>query len=244
MGQNDSIPEVMLAQEDAVINRGPGARKEVEGAFGLGGETEGTLILTDRRLIYVHGKEKEVDIRVGAFSQKRLFFTDVESLNSMPLDSASVEIPLSKIVKVTGHHGEAIAPKLEVKWTDFNGAVRATEFVQQMTGGSRRKNLNDWANVVERLRAKQQRVVPLPPAPSGETLEGRILGALGDMQDKGLLTIENEVEERFALDLDPDVVEAACDRLAASGLVKRFAPQGEDPYYRKVSPLGEDDLSA
>jgi hypothetical protein len=234
----------MLAQEEAVINRGPGARKGVEGAFGLGGETEGTLILTDRRLVYVHGEEKEVDIRVGAFSKKRLFFSDVESLNSMPMDSASIEIPLSRIAKVTGHHGEALAPKLEVKWTDHGGAIRAAEFVQQITGGSRRKNLNDWAVVVERLMKKQQKVLPLPPAPSGDTLEGRILGALGDMQEKGLLTIENEVEERYRVDLDPDDVEAACGRLVASGLVMRFAPRDEDPYYRKVSPLGDDDLSA
>jgi hypothetical protein len=234
----------MLAQEEAVINRGPGVRKGVEGAFGLGGETEGTLILTDRRLIYVHGKVKEVDIKVGAFSKKRLFFSDVESLNSVPMDSASVEIPLSKIVRVTGHHGEAIAPKLEVKWTDDNGAVQGAEFVQQITGGSRRKNLNDWAGVVEKLMKRQQKVVPLPPAPSDDTLDGRILDALGDMQEKGLLTIENEVEERYGIDLDPDDVEAACGRLFASGLIKRFAPRDEDPYYRKVSPLGDDDLSA
>ena len=93
----------MLAQEQAVIRRGPGIRKGVEAAFGLGGETEGTLVLTDRRLVYVHGNEKEVGLRVGAWSAKRLFFSDVESLDSMPLDSASVEIPISKITKVVGH---------------------------------------------------------------------------------------------------------------------------------------------
>ncbi len=51
--------EIMLSQEQAVIRRGPGVRKEVESAFGLGGETEGTLVLTDRRLVYVHSNEKE-----------------------------------------------------------------------------------------------------------------------------------------------------------------------------------------
>jgi hypothetical protein len=238
------MPEVMLAQEEAVINRGLGIRKGVEGAFGMGGESEGTLVLTDKRLVYVHGNEKEVDLRVGVFSQKRLFISDVEDLSSMSLDSMSFEIPISTVTLVAGHGGEAIAPKLEVKWTDQSGAARATEFVQQITGGSRRKNLNDWAEVVEKLRRKQLKIMPLPPAPSGDSLEGRILGALGDMQEKGLFTIESELEERFGIDLDPEEVEEACGKLVAAGLVRSLAPPEEDPYYRKVSPLGDDDLGA
>jgi len=234
----------MLGQEQAVIRRGPGIRKGVEGAFGLGGETEGTLVLTDRRLVYVHGNEKEVDLRVGAWSAKRLFFSDVETLDSMPLDSASVEIPLSRITQVKGRSGEAVAPKLEVRWADQGGAAQATEFVQQITGGSRRKNLNDWAKVIEKLKAKQIKIRPLPPAPDENTLEGRILDALGDMQDKGALTLEEEVEEKYKVDLDPDEVEAACNRLTKAGLVRKTAPRGEDPYYTKVSSLGDDDLSA
>lgn len=244
MGQDNSVPEIMLAQEQAVIRRGPGIRKGVEAAFGLGGETEGTLVLTDRRLVYVHGDEKEESVRIGGFSAKRLFFSDVESLSSMALDSESVEISVSNIVRVVGHHGEAIAPKLEVTWIDGAGATRATEFVQQISGASRRKNLNDWAKVIEKLRAKQLKITPLPPAPGGDTLEGRILGILGDMQEKGLLTIENEVEERYKVDLDPDDVEAACERLVAADLVLKPMPRYEDVYYRKASPLGAEDLSA
>jgi len=244
LGQDSSPPEIMLAQEQAVIRRGPGIRKGVEAAFGLGGETEGTLVLTDRRLVYVHGDEKEESVRIGGFSAKRLFFSDVENLRSMPLDSESVEIPISKIVKVVGHHGEAIAPKLEVNWAEGGGAIRATEFVQQISGASRRKNLNDWAMVIEKLKAKQLTIVPSPPAPGAETLEGRVLGVLGDMQEKGLLTIENEVEERYKVDLDPDDVEAACEKLIDAGLILKPMPRYEDVYYRKASPLGADDLSA
>jgi hypothetical protein len=244
LGEDFPTPEVMLAQEEAVVNRGPGIRKGVEAAFGQGGETEGTLLLTDRRLVYVHGNEKEEDLRVGTFSKKRLYISDVEGLGSMPMDSSSFEIPLSSLTKVVGHGGVAIAPKLEVRWTDQGGASRATEFVQQITGGSRKKNLDDWAEVVEKLRRGQQKIVALPSAPTGDSLEGRILGALGDMQEKGLLTIESEVEERFGLDLDPDEVEEACGKLVAAGLVRNLSPAEDDPYYRKVSPLGDDDLSA
>jgi hypothetical protein len=242
LGQDNPAPEVMLAQEQAVIRRGPGIRKEVEGAFGLGGETEGTLVLTDRRLVYVTGKGRE-QLMVGALSQKRLYFADVESLASMSLDSSGLEIPLSKITRVVGHGREAMAPKLEVAWAE-GGAAKTTEFVQQVTGGSRKRNLGDWAKVVDKLRKNQLRVAALPSPPPADSLEGRILGVLGDMQEKGALTIEGEVEERFKLDLDPDEVEAACGRLVKAGLVKRFSPKGEDPYYRKVSPLGDDDLSA
>ena len=244
MGEDYPMPEVMLAQEEAVINRGPGIRKGVEAAFGQGGESEGTLVLTDRRLVYVHGNEKEVDLNLGTFSKKRLYISDVEGLGSMPMDSSSFEIPLSSLTKVVGHGGGAIAPKLEVRWTDKTGAARATEFVQQMTGGSRKKNLDDWAEVVEKLKKKQQKIVTLPPAPADDSLEGRILGALGDMQEKGLITLESEVEERFGLDLGPDEVEEACGRLVGAGLIRNLAASGDDPYYRKVSPLGDDDLSA
>jgi len=238
------VPEVMLAQEQAVIRRGPGIRKGVEAAFGMGGESEGTLVLTDSRLVYVHGNEKEESVRIGGFSAKRLYFSDVESLDAMPMDPASVEIPISKIAKVVGHHGEAIAPKLEVNWTDGKGAARATEFVQQISGASRRKNLNDWAKVIEKLKSKQLKIKPLPPAPSGDTLEGRILGVLGDMQEKGLLTIESEVEERYKVDLDPDDVQAACDKLISGGLILKAELRYEDLFYRKVTPLGDDDLGA
>lgn len=238
-----SSAEVMLAQEQAVIRRGSGLRREIESAFGLR-ETEGTLVLTDRRLVYVHGNEKEEDIRTGAIGGKKLFFADVEELNSMELDSMSVEIPVSKIAKVTGHRKEAVAPKLEVKWADTNMAIRIDEFVQQVTGGSRKKNLNDWARVIDKLRTRQLRITPLPTAPGEGTLEGRALVVLGDMQDKGALTIEEEVEGKYKVDLDPDAVDAALAKLVALGLVKRFAPKDEGPYFRKASPLGDEDLSA
>lgn len=235
----------MLAEEQAVIRRGPGIRKEVEAAFGFGGETEGTLVLTDRRLVYIHeGREQQESVRIGLMSAKRLRFSDVQALNSMTLGSGSVEIPLSRIVGVAGHHEEATAPKLEVSWTGKDGEGMRTEFVQQVTGGSRRKNLNDWAKVIQRLKAGQIKLARLPPHPGAETLEGRILGVLGDMQQKGVFTIESEVEARYKLELDPDDVGSACARLSTSGLVRKFSPPGEDESYSLVSPLGEDDLTA
>lgn len=242
MPQDNSKQEVMLAQEQAVIRRAPGIRKEIQATFGVG-DTEGTLVLTDQRLVYVHGDEKEEGLPIGGWSAKRLYFSDVETLDSMPLDSASVQIPISKIAKVAGHRGEALAPKLEVSWSD-GGKARADEFVQQITGGSRKKNLNDWAKVIQKLKAGQLKIAQLPPAPGDDTLEGRILRVLGDMQQKGLFTIEEEVEGQYKVDLDPDEVESACGKLVVAGLVRKFAPSDEDPSFVKISPLGDDDLGA
>ncbi len=185
-----------------------------------------------------------MNLPLGAFSVKRLYFADVDDLDSMTLDSASMEIPIPAISKIKGHRGEATDPKLEVQWKDQTGATQSTEFVQQITGSSRRRNLNDWAKVIEKLKAGTLKIAPLPSAPGTDTLEGKALEVLGDMQEKGPLTIEEEVEEKYKLDLDPDEVEQACEKLAAAGLVTKTVVKGEDTYYRKASSLGDEDLNA
>jgi hypothetical protein len=234
----------MLAEEQAVIHRGAGLKKEIEGAFGFGGETEGTLILTNRRLIYVHNAaEEEVDLPIGFFTYKALFIVDIEGLDSINNDSQGLEIPLSQIVRVKGHGGrDAIAPKLEVDYAIQSGETHSTEFVEQITGASRKKNLNDWAEIIEKLKAGQVKLIELPDAPSESTLEGRIYRAFGDMQEKGALTIEEEVEKRYSVDLDPDDVVAACDKLVGMGLIRKADTDEGDPFYTRISALGENDV--
>ena len=234
----------MLAEEQAVIHRGVGFKKEVEGAFGFGGETEGTLILTNRRLIYVHlAAEQEVDLPVGLLTYKALFIDDIEGLDSISNDSEGLEIPLSKIVRVEGHGGrDAIAPKLEVDYTSKSGETHSTEFVEQITGASRKKNLDDWAEIIKKLKAGQVKPIELPDVPSEGTLEGRIYRALGDMQEKGALAIEEEVEERYHVDLDPDDVVSACNKLVGMGLIRKADTDEGDPFYTRISPLGENDV--
>ncbi len=239
MGQS----EVMLAEEQAVIHRGTGFKKEVEGAFGFG-ETEGTLVLTNQRLIYAHkAAEEEVDLPVGIFTYKSLFIDDIEGLDSIGNDSEGLDIPLSQIVRVEGHGGkDAIAPKLELQYTIQSGETCSTEFVEQITGASRKKNLNDWAQMIRELKAGQVKLIEFPGAPSEGTLEGRIYRALGDMQEKGALTIEEEVEERYHLDLDPDDVVAGCDKLVGMGPIRKADTDEGDPFYQRISPLGQNDV--
>ena len=54
------------------------------------------------------------------------------------------------------------------------------------------------------------------------------------MKEKGTLTIEEEVETEYKLDLDPDDVQSACDRLTTKGLLVRFSELTGDSFYRKA----------
>jgi hypothetical protein len=242
----DPTGEVILAEEEAVINRGIGLVNELETAFDVSGkQTEGTLLLTNRRLIFVVGGERQENIPIGTISTKGLYYADVEALNAIGADSRHFSIPIDSIVKVIGHNRLAeasglVSPKLEVRWNE-DGRLKTTEFVEQIAGRSRRKDLNDWSSVIERLKAGQQKIIALPPLPDANSLQGRILGVLGDLQEKGLFTIEGEVEQRFGVDLEPDAVEKACEELASIGLLRKVGKPEEGPFYRRVSPLGEAD---
>jgi hypothetical protein len=240
--------EIILAEEEAVINHGVGIVQEAESDMDVGKQTEGNLVLTNLRLIYAHGAQKEVDIPMGIIDpfasqgKKRLIISDVEELDDIPADPYNIMIRITTITSVKGHHTPGFAPKLVLKWNEA-GVDKATEFIEQETGRSRRRNLNDWAPIIERLRTGKQKITILPPAPDRGTLEGRILLVLDDMQEKGMLTIEREVEEKFNTDLEPDQIKEACERLVVQGLIRKTDSSPEDPFYIKVSPLGEDDVN-
>jgi len=233
--------ELMLAQEQGVIMRGAGAKKELEGDFGFGGELEGTLILTNRRLVFVITNEKEDDLPLGPLGKMRVFYSDVEDLGSIPTDAGNLFVPIFSISSVSGHKMELTRPSLEVKWLD-GSEEKGVVFIEIVTGRSRKRNLNDWAPVIERLKMSGQKLIPIPKAPDIETLEGKIMRILSDMQWKGILGIEEEVETSFKTQLDLDEVQAACDKLCSQGLLKQRSEAG-DVFYRKRSPLGDDDLS-
>jgi hypothetical protein len=231
--------EVMLAQEQGVIMRRAGKEKELEG--GLGGELEGTLVLTNRRLIFVCTDAREEDFKFMEGARvMRLVYSDVEDLASIPHSGGNTFIPLSSISHVKGHSGPVERPSLDVKWQEATEEERV--FIERLSGRSRRKNLNDWEAVIERLKAGNQKLVQLPRAPSTDTLDGKIMRALADMQRRGTFEVEEDTEKQFDVKLDPDEVEAACQRLANSGLLQKFPDKSGDVYYQKRSPLGDDAL--
>jgi hypothetical protein len=223
----------MLAQEQGVRMRKSGGREEIEG--GLGGELEGTLLLTNRQLLFVCTNEQQ-----DKMGPTRFVYSDVEDLASIPRTDGNVFIPLSSITSVKGHLGRLERPSLEVKWREASEVGRV--FVERLTGSSRRRNLNDWAPIIERLKAGKQKIIQLPQVPSTDTIDGKIMRVLADMQRKGAFEIQEETETQFKTKLDPDDVQAACERLSAKGLLEKFPDKSGDVYYQKRSPLGDDAL--
>lgn len=220
--------EVILAQEQGVMARSSFER-----------QVEGTLILTNQRLLFV-GASQEEEIP-GGFGVDSLRFADVNSLDSLPNSQYNISIPLGDLSSEKASHlGH---PSLKVRWND-RGEQQHEEFEQKLIGG-RKKNLNDWARVIEKIKsgALTPEIQKTPP-PGTDTLKGKILYTLGDMQEKGSLEIEEQVETSFKIDLDPDQVEDACKKLVEDGLVDVVPDSSGDDFYRKHSPLGEDDLSS
>jgi hypothetical protein len=232
--------EAILAQEQGATMRTAGAKKEVEAEFGVGAK-QGTLILTNRRLIFVCTNDRGEDLPIGFFGRHLLVYSEVEDLSKIPDRAPNIFIPL-EAATVQGHRGELGRPSLTVSWTD-KGRIRSSVFTETMVG-RRKKNLNDWADVIDGIKKGTQKLVELPPPPPTETLEGKIMHVLADMQEKGVLEIEEDVESEYKVDLEPDDVEDSCDRLASQRLLVRVPDSSGDTFYRRASPLGDEELSS
>jgi len=220
--------------------RSGGKSKEFEAEFGAG-TLEGTLILTSRRLIFVCTDERGEELPVGYYGEHLLLYSEVEDLESIPSKSPNVFIPFAT-ASVKGHKGELGRPSLEVGWEDQSGK-RDLVFTETLTG-RRKRNLNDWAAVIEGIKSGNLKLTALPGLPSTDSLEGKVMHVMADMQEKGLLEIEESVEDEYKIELDPDEVQAACDRLASQHLLIRSPDSSGDVFYRRASPLGEDDFSS
>ena len=244
MQQDDS--ELILAQEQGSFMREPGIKKELETEFGVGGQIEGTLVLTSRRLIFAATDEQEIEVpeptALNPFSKADVFFSDVEEIDSIPLDPRNTFIPILSVVSVTGRNPELSRPHLQVTWA--SGPKRESRlFIETLTGRSRKKNLSDWAEVIERLKAGTQKLVATPRTPSMDTLEGKVMRVMADMQSWGPFTIQGIIEDRLGAKVEEDEVEVACQKLVTMGALKSEADASGEAFYRKVSPLGPDDLS-
>jgi hypothetical protein len=228
--------EVILAQEQGATMRLGGASKELEAEFG-GGTKEGTLVLTNRRLIFVCTNERAEELPVGYFGKHLLLYSEVQDLDSIPEQSPNVFILLAT-ASVKGHKGVLGRPSLEVSWEDKSGQ-HSLVFTETLTG-RRKRNLNDWASIIDGINKGSLKLVALPNPPSTESLEGKVMHVLADMQEKGLLEIEESVEDEYKIELDPDEVQTACDRLASDHLLVRYPDSSGDIFYRRASPIGDD----
>jgi hypothetical protein len=251
--------EVIIAQEQDAVN------KPIH--MGLLKDVEGTLVLTNKRLIFACGDEKLTrfakkvtgDEPAGEIIEEEaenalldfeslggsLFYSEIEDLKHISQNPKNLFIPLSAITSIAGEKHRVLGrPVLKISWNDDKSrTVKSTEFQERLTGESRTKNLNDWAPVIEQLKAGTIRVQKLPPAPPIDTLEGKIAFMMGDLQDKGLMEIEEEVEQAFKIELEPDDVEEACKKLVSAGFLDK-GDDDVDDFYRKRSPVGIDGLSS
>jgi len=92
--------ETILAEEQGAMMRMAGERKELEAEFGIG-EKEGTLVLTNKRLIFVCTHEIEEDLPVSylpnPFAKFELLYSEVEDLEEVSKDPPNLFIPLGEI---------------------------------------------------------------------------------------------------------------------------------------------------
>jgi hypothetical protein len=236
--------EIILAQEQGAKMRDGGVEKEVEADFGFGIK-EGTLVLTNKRLIFVCTNQQEEDLQgenaLNPMGKIRLVYSEVEDLSKIPTGSPNIFVPIGSISSIKGHGMALGRPSLEVTWGDESGEHKSV-FAETLMG-RRKWNLNDWAPIIENLKAGTQKLISLPRPPSTDSLDGRIFHVLSDMQEKGVFEIEEAVETQFKVDLDPDEVQAACDKLATQNLLVRYPDSTGGVSYRRASPLGEGNPS-
>jgi hypothetical protein len=231
--------EIILAQEEDVLLKDnvPGKMKDLAG----------TLVLTDRRLLFVEAnKEEEVNVGASPVSGRYVTvrYSDVEDLNEVPVNPNNLTILLNSIETAKGSEGIFHPPELKVTWKGEGGQLENATFTEELIN-DRKKDLKDWAKVINGL--KSGTIVPNKPKgamPDSDSLEGKILHILGDMQEKGPMEIEEETEGEFKIDLDPDRVEAALKKLFLMGFLDETPDKSGETFYRKRSPLGEDDLSS
>lgn len=233
--------EIILAQEQSVTFSGDFAEGETRGKI------QGTLILTNRRLLFVGANQQE-NLLITPFPRNTgaLRFANVDDLKSISSDKLGVSVPLDELELEKGREHILLKPSLKIRWRDRqSGATMSAEFVEDIAGGSRKKDLKDWARVIDSLKSGKLKInKPVSPIPARDTLEGRVLYVMGDMQDKGVMQIEEEVEKKYGVDLDPDEVQAACSSLVSGGLLDIVEQIDGESFYRRRSPLGEDDLSS
>ncbi len=178
-----SNQELILAQEQSVLNR-----------LGLGKEIQGTLVLTNSRLLFVATTE-ENSTSFGLSTLR--YSSDVEDLNLIGQSPSNISIPLDAILATKGSKGIMTNPNLKIKYKAASSEKDA-EFVQTIIGG-RKKNLNDWARVIDDLKSGNIKIEIPSSLPGKDTLEGRIINSLADLQEKGVFEIEEEIESSTKL---------------------------------------------
>ncbi|MGI0092427.1 MAG: hypothetical protein ACREBS_12035, partial [Nitrososphaerales archaeon] len=125
----DSRQEIILAQEQSVVHK-----------MGFLKESQGTLVLTNKRLIFVPANQ-EVDFRVTTVlspgSVERFRFADVDDLKDIPKHPANLSIPLDEIELDKGEEHFFENPHLKIRWLE-DGTERKAEFIADINSTGRK----------------------------------------------------------------------------------------------------------
>jgi len=173
---------------------------------------EGTLFLTDRRLVFVAGQELE----------------EGEDIQKMLDEADAISIPLDQVVTVTGNRG-ILRQSLNVVWHNppDSPSTTRTEFLQKnrpRNVAEAKNAINEWVPQIEEaavseVKTEQEEMVR--SSPKWDQLDSKVLQALGDMKWKGFFQLERELEEAHGGSLDPDDLEASCKRLVKGKLIEQ-----------------------
>ncbi len=124
----------------------------------------GTLILTDRMLLFVEAdKEEEVNVGISPVSGRyaTVRYADVEDLSEVSANPNNLSISLSPIQTATGSGGILRPPELKVSWKASSGQLEHAMFSEELIN-YRKKSLKDWAKVINGL--KDGSIVPKKPS--------------------------------------------------------------------------------
>lgn len=175
---------------------------------------EGALVLTNRRLAFVQNETLGDDSGAQKILQKRDLFS----------------IPLNQVVTVSGNRG-IIRPSIKVVWHSLPGDPTSTKTEFTQKNGPRsleeaRNGIDQWVQLIEKAATSDEVEPPKmneglePNVDSGE-LKLHVLEELEDMQWKGFFQIEKDIEEKYGGSINPDSLEATCDRLVKEKLIEQ-----------------------
>ena len=154
------MPTLFSNKDEIILAEEQGASKRV----GSLGSTRGTLVLTNRRLVFVKGNEfvsSETGTDRGHLPYNLSFsdICDIGEIQSQAFDPESAKdnlsLDLDSVANAIGHKGGFSGhPSLTLNLATRDGSPKdesqSVTFHEEMTG-KRKKHINDWTDVIMKI---------------------------------------------------------------------------------------------
>ncbi len=195
---------------------------------------EGTLSLTDNRLIFDLGDEP-IDSKMD----------DAEEINESKNeenkgDDYRLSIPLESIISVRGKKG-IVRPSLFVVWRKSPTDQKFfTEFIQKSKADRKEDNINEWQFAIEEASESKNSTLQQRNLSQynfyNSSLEAKILAILDDSEWTGTFQIKSELEKRYDEDWGIEEIDSSCKKL----IVQRLIEQEENGDFFRKSTVQRD----